>query len=479
MRRVLLLVMILFSCYQSGFCDEIKEVMHWYQSILDEHKDTVLTELYTFYQGSALDENNIVIPYYAQRNHPTKQENGMYSLGKGWGIFRTNNGGITWDTIKKDAYYFKDTSLLFPERITNVFFFDKNCISAVYENSRVCTTTDGGTSWDSTSVYSSDNLNKKVNRYFNRFPTKNDYLVYYYNKSKLFYYTRDGGVTFDSAKTHNVKNEGITCISYNSSKTKLIATFSAGNLLGNQYTDFHGTYATLDLDKKEWEFHDTARDDYWTTVFINDSLGFGIGMVVNILPAGANPLDYNVITLVGKTTNGGKSWSRVYIADTTVEWATGHFEYKEGRIIASVGNGIIYSDDLGENWTYKNLVFATELGKISDMIVLKKNVFLFKINNNLYKYTIEDSTSAINEETDELINVYPNPANNIVNIAANEDITSITLMDMSGLKLNTDNFIAGKNAEIKLTGLASGIYFLNIACGNNTYTRKIVHTEDK
>ena len=66
------------------------------------------------------------------------------------------------------------------------------------------------------------------------------------------------------------------------------------------------------------------------------------------------------------------------------------------------------------------------------------------------------------------INIYPNPANNIINVAAKE-IVEIKLYDLLG-----NEILSQKENEIDVSGLANGIYFVQLNTQGNTYTQKII-----
>ncbi|AWI24974.1 T9SS type A sorting domain-containing protein [Flavobacterium pallidum] len=72
-------------------------------------------------------------------------------------------------------------------------------------------------------------------------------------------------------------------------------------------------------------------------------------------------------------------------------------------------------------------------------------------------------------------NVYPNPASSLLNINANTAIESISLIDINGrmlqdLRFSTPTLLA----QIDLTAVTSGIYFLKIKSEKGIVTRKIV-----
>ena len=58
--------------------------------------------------------------------------------------------------------------------------------------------------------------------------------------------------------------------------------------------------------------------------------------------------------------------------------------------------------------------------------------------------------------------VYPNPANDVVNVKNGAAIESIALYSMSGAQVNAQPVVEGNNATLNVSGLASGVYMLKV-----------------
>ena len=347
---------------------------------------------------------------------------------------------------------------------------------------------DGGKSWDSINTYPENIIANRLSLRASVFPnSKTGAVICSEELVDSIYYMVDNGNKYHSAYKY-YDTLILANLSYNYGLNKIIGIFRNFAFWGdNSYSFYVSKSGVYDINTKTWNYGNSVDDDLYNGVFISDNIGFMCGKKVRIRE-GYKEGGYPAQTVIYKTTDDGITWNKILEADSAMK-APGNsmIKYKNGMIYIQTHAGLIISTDKGNSWKFYNVVqtFKDKLknGWIMFAEMLNEKEFILGFGNpgypNLYKYTIEDSTSAVTDETEELINVFPNPANNIVNISAPEDITYITLMDMSGLKLNTERFNSGKNAEIKLTGLPSGIYFLNITCGNKTYTRKIVHTEDK
>ena len=58
--------------------------------------------------------------------------------------------------------------------------------------------------------------------------------------------------------------------------------------------------------------------------------------------------------------------------------------------------------------------------------------------------------------------VFPNPANDVVNVKNGAAIESIALYSMSGAQVNAQPVVEGSNATLNVSGLASGVYMLKV-----------------
>jgi len=92
------------------------------------------------------------------------------------------------------------------------------------------------------------------------------------------------------------------------------------------------------------------------------------------------------------------------------------------------------------------------------------------------------SCDIINESfLSNLISIYPNPANNTLNIEIDKDYLSKTdiniyLYDVIGklMKEINNNDIINNIIQINLTSFADGIYYLNIQTSDGSMVKKIV-----
>jgi len=70
--------------------------------------------------------------------------------------------------------------------------------------------------------------------------------------------------------------------------------------------------------------------------------------------------------------------------------------------------------------------------------------------------------------------LYPNPADNIVNVVASQNATA-RLFDINGKQVITpSDLIAGKEIQINVQNLGKGIYTLKVYNNNSLKTEKVV-----
>ena len=95
------------------------------------------------------------------------------------------------------------------------------------------------------------------------------------------------------------------------------------------------------------------------------------------------------------------------------------------------------------------------------------------------KLLFQDPNGVTGVENNAFVNVFPNPANNIINIAFDVQSTetlSLSLYDLSGKQvLNKQTSISGFDKEtVDVSTLPSGIYFLNLRSESIQQTQKII-----
>lgn len=87
-----------------------------------------------------------------------------------------------------------------------------------------------------------------------------------------------------------------------------------------------------------------------------------------------------------------------------------------------------------------------------------------------------DGTAGLNNNLASKLSVYPNPANNVINIDNNESIlvSAVSIVDLNGRTVKSLKFDGVSNAQINISDLSSGMYMMNISSDKGVTTKKIV-----
>ena len=86
-----------------------------------------------------------------------------------------------------------------------------------------------------------------------------------------------------------------------------------------------------------------------------------------------------------------------------------------------------------------------------------------------------DPTVSINEVENTFgLNVYPNPASDVINVSVNKAVdATISIIDVTGKVVKT-SALNGMTTALNTSDLTSGIYHVKITDGASTSTQKVV-----
>ena len=86
-----------------------------------------------------------------------------------------------------------------------------------------------------------------------------------------------------------------------------------------------------------------------------------------------------------------------------------------------------------------------------------------------------DVCTAINTVSNaNLINIYPNPATNILNITGLLNVENIRLLDVTGKVITRINEVPSNSLTIDLTHVSQGLYFLQVKTNGKVQSFKII-----
>lgn len=88
------------------------------------------------------------------------------------------------------------------------------------------------------------------------------------------------------------------------------------------------------------------------------------------------------------------------------------------------------------------------------------------------QYTINGPVTGVEEVKAKVeLNVFPNPANNVLNVEASEFMKHVTVYNLLGEKVMSRT-MNSSNTQLNIAELHSGIYMLSIQAGGSTYTKR-------
>ncbi len=195
---------------------------------------------------------------------------------------------------------------------------------------------------------------------------------------------------------------------------------------------------------------------YWFTHDTQENFGFNV--------------DYAQI--------GGSNLTGSFIENTELlEDATYHLELGftsgAGTLVAGADSGEMQLRLVNDPWA--------NFDETNDFSFASSSAFAENTNITVYRNgrliwgiepTADNPLSTEEINTLDAFMIYPNPANDIVNIINDSNITAtISLIDMAGKRLLTTEIIRSKSAQLNIGTIASGLYFVRI--DNNKGQEKI------
>ena len=72
------------------------------------------------------------------------------------------------------------------------------------------------------------------------------------------------------------------------------------------------------------------------------------------------------------------------------------------------------------------------------------------------------------------IAIYPNPATDVVNITATEDIMFVTIMNNVGQVVYNNKVVNDNMLQVTTTGYEAGVYMIKVETENNVIIKKVV-----
>ena len=168
-----------------------------------------------------------------------------------------------------------------------------------------------------------------------------------------------------------------------------------------------------------------------------------------------------------KTVDGGQTWVKSYFynvdwflsvsfADSITGFATG----SSGTIFKTVDGGI--------NWFA--LKSGTSNSLYSVFITRQKDVYAVGEAGTILKLSNDTLTSTVGISKN-TVAVFPNPADQFLNIVGGEDVIKVIIFDMRGEIVFNQKLISN---PINISHLKNGIYIIKVIGNSGLITKKIV-----
>lgn len=165
------------------------------------------------------------------------------------------------------------------------------------------------------------------------------------------------------------------------------------------------------------------------------------------------------------SSNCGASWNTLY--------------NKSGTALATVANNTNTFVPNSSSWRADSISLNSYIGNASLQI---RFVSISNYGNNLYldniniknKEEVVNPGVSVHEEAFSTLQIWPNPSNDVINISLEGSKPySVALYNSVGQKLGTTNNHAGI-AQIQVSNLSAGVYFVEISVEGNTTRKKII-----
>ncbi|QQS67225.1 MAG: T9SS type A sorting domain-containing protein [Chlorobiota bacterium] len=441
------------------------------------------------YKGCILDSNSMIIPL--------QMDDILGLKGLVGTVLRTTNGGKTWDYLVPRYTIEATKETLFP-RVADYVSKDDIFIGCHFNH--ILKTTNAGINWVVTSLP--------------RFSTNNSTQLE--DIAFLSMYDKNVGIALVDSEIFTTNTHLFsTTDSWKSFKeVKIPEGYFVAQSVAGSYRGFvkclgHGVFLCKVLDKKtskeEFLARTTNGGDSWQIIedplnshirrdsiqgrnfSFKDSLtGWCMGHVY--------PKDLLKDTTRGylsKTINGGKTWEYIGEIKMPIDLDTVNKNRNTWYM------GFHKSDD-------KNLQVATpltsRLGKKGEWVIDTAQVYLYwtktyfdlrfgapnifmRVNENVIIKDFGEYTpsGAIEEAREGIANLYPNPAQRLINIGlqgVGYGISEVILFNNMGEKVMSKIIPSGvKDLQLDVSILPNGIYSLLIKEGGKTVVKKIVITK--
>ncbi len=359
--------------------------------------------------------------------HFTNVQNGWACGTNGASVKTTTDGGLTWGTQATPALNSVD--------LNDVFFVSSTNGYIVGTGGTILRTTNAGATW---SLATTPNTNILYSVHF--FVGGNVGFACGYN---TLLKTTDGGVNWISITNSNFTNQTLNDVQMVGTNTVLVLRNNkvvTSNDGGTSWTATNITGAA------HYKISMTSPTDGFV-------VGQGIGLLTN----------NSAISFTNSTPSTSDTYFGLDFYDAMNGYAVGGPTSGSGGRIYKTTNG-------GVSWTQDLSITGSGAGFNAVHALDANNAWAVTSDGRIFKI---NTATAINEKQNTInnINIYPNPAKNVLNIelAIENNETLIEVSNALGQIVLTQKLNNNKNV-IDIANLTTGIYFIK---ANNT-TKKFI-----
>ncbi len=223
--------------------------------------------------------------------------------------------------------------------------------------------------------------------------------------------------------------------------------------------DYNSSFPSLLTGAGSLIFFTAYDSDHGYELWKSDGTSKGTQLVEDITPGPDG--SYGINNLIGAD-------NQLYFLNNGALWASGGTANSTNPVNSSALNTVCCMSNMkmvGNQLTFTgySLTYGTE-------------IWMGSIN---CRSTRDDDNSVLNmikptEELTGLTGIYPNPANNILNVSLSPSLEgqiTITVIDVNGAVLFTKTLGSGStNTQINIANLPAGVYFVKIISGNGSET---------
>ncbi|MFC1734214.1 YCF48-related protein [candidate division KSB1 bacterium] len=374
-----------------------------------------------FIQNSPTMENLISV-YFVSANA------GM-AVGDNGTMIRTYNGGINWDTIPSVTT--SDLkSVVFP--ISSIGY-------AVGAEGVILKTLNAGFSWSLLNSVTTETLHSVW------FITHDS--GYIAGNNAAIYKTTDGGNSWVLANNGTQSNQNVHDMYWFDSNHGF-ATISQGGLHGILHTTDGGS---------NWTKYDIGNNIPYCLHFTDQNHGHAAG----------------TSSYIWRTINGGISWVAVDSNNVTTNYVytgmhysnfnTGYIVAYDGHIMKTTDGGTSYSPDI-----------SVTSNHLMDVYFPIDGIgYIVGYNGIILKMGGGAGLDHFFSEKDVKISIYPNPANDYIDVEIAEGLVELGIFNLEGQELYRENLKQDKN-RIDISELSPGMYVIRCRYKEKIYYKTLV-----